>query len=148
MRFVLNIIVILFILKVNMAFGALVSLEITNASVRVPVVSSVTVTAAFMTIKNNSDKDLRLIGAKGGIAGYFELHSMEMKDGKMKMRTVDSILLKAKSSTNLETGGLHLMVFDLKEKLKPNNKYTISLILENKEEIEVALVGKAIDESH
>ncbi len=123
-------------------------LEVTNAIIKIPVVSSVTVTAAFMNIKNTSDKDLKIVGAKSDFAGSFELHSMEMKEGKMKMRTVDSILLKAKAITKLESGGLHLMVFDLKDKLDSKKKYEVQLILENKQEVKVSLTPQTVNETH
>ena len=147
MKVALNFTTFLFLFVASIAF-AKAPVEVTNAIVRVPVVPSVTVTAAFMNLKNNSDKDLKIVGAKGEMAGYFELHTMEMKDGKMKMRTVDSILLKAKTTTKLESGGLHLMIFDLKEKLTANKKYNVTLILDNKEEIKVTLIGQAIKEIH
>ena len=141
MKSLLNVTAFLFMLNMPMAF-AQSPLEITNAIVRMPVVPSVTVTAAFMTIKNNSEKDLKLIGAKGEMAGYFELHTMDMKDGKMKMRTVDSIILKAKSTTKLESGGLHLMIFDLKKPLEEKKTYTINLIFDDKSEKKIDVIAQ------
>lgn len=96
------------------------------------------VTAIFMNVTNHSDKDLKITKVSGDFAETFELHTMEMVYGKMSMRSVDSILLKKKSTAELKSGGLHIMVFDLKKPLKEGDLHKLKLTLDNKSEIEIS----------
>ncbi|MGZ3788630.1 MAG: copper chaperone PCu(A)C [Bacteriovorax sp.] len=95
------------------------------------------VTAMFLKIVNHTDKDLKMVKVSGDLAETFELHSMEMLDGKMKMRRVDFIELKKKSTTELKSGGLHIMIFDVLKPLKEGDLHKIKFTLDNKAEIEI-----------
>ena len=57
---------------------------------------------------------------------------MEMTGDKMVMRAVEAIEVKKKSSTELGTGGLHIMVFNLKKPLQEKNIYKVELIFDDK----------------
>lgn len=109
-------------------------IEVKDASIR-PTLPGMQVTAIFMKIINNTDKDIKLMKIKGDFAGTFELHNMEMAGGKMVMRPVDYILLKSKSTTELKSGGLHVMVFDVKGPIVSSHGYKAKLVLDNKKEI-------------
>lgn len=77
-------------------------------------------------------------------AQSFELHNMEMKNGKMQMRAVDSILLPRKSVTTLKSGGFHVMIFDIKKSLKIGDKFKIRLLLDTKKELTTEAVVKSL----
>ena len=70
--------------------------------------------------------------ASADFAENLELHSMEMSNNMMRMRQVDSILLKKGTSTELKSGGFHIMVFGIKKRLKLNEKLKLKLYFDDK----------------
>lgn len=109
-------------------------IEIQDALIR-PTLPGMSVTAIYMKITNNGKKDIRLTKVSGEFAPTFELHNMEMSGGKMVMRPVDSILIKSNSTTELKSGGLHVMVFDAPKPILKTKVYGAKLTFDNKEEI-------------
>lgn len=109
-------------------------IEIKDARIK-PTLPGMSVTAIFMKITNNTKKDIRLTKVTGEFAPTFELHNMEMSEGKMVMRPVDSILIKSHSTTELKSGGLHVMVFDAPKPIQKTKVYGAKLTFDNKEEI-------------
>ena len=109
-------------------------IEVRDAHIK-PTLPGMSVTAIFMKITNNTKKDIRLLKVSGKFAPTFELHNMEMSEGKMVMRPVDSILIKSHSTTELKSGGLHVMVFDAPKPIQKTKVYGATLIFDNKEEI-------------
>ncbi len=81
--------------------------------------------ASFMKITNNSDKTISLLSANSNIAKNVELHehtmSNGMSNGMMKMQQVKEIKIPANSTVELKPGGLHVMLFGLIKKIKPND---------------------------
>ena len=73
--------------------------------------------AAFMTLTNNADTDLAVIGAESSVAKAVELHNNTMIDGKMRMRQVNQIDLPANQTTELKPGGQHVMLIGLNRAL-------------------------------
>lgn len=95
------------------------------------------VTAIYLKITNHKNTDLNLISVKGELAEKFELHDMQMSNGKMIMREIKKILIKRHSSTELKSGGLHIMVFKLKKTLKEGDLHNLTLIFDDKSLIPV-----------
>lgn len=95
------------------------------------------VTAIFLNMTNHTNKDVKLVGVKGDFAGKFELHNMQMDGGKMVMREVESIEVKQHTTTELKSGGFHIMVFKLKGPLKEGAVHKISLIFDDKTTVAV-----------
>jgi copper(I)-binding protein len=91
------------------------SIEVNDAYARAtpPVLPN---SAAFLTIKNQSNQDIALIGASSSAAKTVELHTHDMKNGVMKMYQVPNIPVKAKSQTVLQPGGYHIMLIGLTKK--------------------------------
>lgn len=126
----------LFLLAFSLNSFAAGSIKIENAKIRF-MPANAPMTAIFLNITNHSDKDLKLVDVKGDFAGMFELHNMEMADGKMVMRKVDSIAVKQHQTTELKSGGLHIMVFKVKGPLKENAIHKLSLIFDDKSTVVV-----------
>jgi periplasmic copper chaperone A len=84
-------------------------------------------TAAFMVLKNSGDKDVKLVKAENSASKITELHTHLNEGGMMKMRQVPAIEIRAKGSTTLEPGGLHIMMIDLNGPLKDGAKVAITL---------------------
>lgn len=124
------------LLSLSLNLFAATDIEIQNPRIRLTP-PGMNITAMFLKIVNHSDKDLKVVKVTGDFAGTFELHTMEMLDGQMKMRQVDSIELKKKSTTELKPGGLHIMIFDVKKPLSVGETHKLKFILDNKSEVEV-----------
>ena len=72
--------------------------------------------AAFMTITNNTDHEIHLVGASSDIAKMVELHTHLMEDGLMKMVEIEGgIYIPAGVTHALERGGDHVMFMGLTE---------------------------------
>ncbi len=105
--------------------------------------------AAFMLIKNNSDKDIYLLSAKSNISKFAELHNVRLKDGMMAMYQVPKILIKAHSTTSLKSGSFHIMLISLKTKfLKAGQKIKLNLKFSNTQMIDLILPVKKITMGH
>ncbi|WP_419770333.1 MAG: copper chaperone PCu(A)C [Candidatus Marinarcus sp.] len=101
--------------------------------------------AAFMSITNNSDKDVALVWAKSNVSNVAELHTHDMKDGVMKMYQVPKIDIKANSTTTLQPGGFHIMLIDLiKKPLTSDQTVTLTLGFSNKEEMTLTIPVKTV----
>jgi copper(I)-binding protein len=84
-------------------------------------------TGAFMVIKNNGDKDVKVVKADNPASKVTELHTHINDGGVMKMRPVPSIDIKAKGEAVLMPGGLHVMMIDLKAPMKEGDVVPITL---------------------
>ena len=84
-------------------------------------------TGAFMVIKNNGDKDVKVVKADNPASRVTELHTHLNEGGVMKMRQVPAIDIKAKGEAVLKPGGLHVMLIDLKEPLQEGGTVPITL---------------------
>jgi copper(I)-binding protein len=85
------------------------------------------VTAAFMVVKNTSDKDIQIVKADSPVANVTELHNHINDNGVMRMRQVKEIALPAKGEAVLKPGGYHVMLIDMKAPLKEGDKVAITL---------------------
>lgn len=84
-------------------------------------------TGAFMIIKNNGDKDLKVLKAANPASRVTELHNHINDGGVMRMRPVTAVEIKAKGEVALKPGGLHVMMIDLKAPLKEGEIVPITL---------------------
>lgn len=89
--------------------------------------------AAFMTVENNTDKDIAIVSATSKVSKVVELHTHSMKDGVMKMYQVPKIDIAANSKTELRPGGFHVMLIGLHKPLKVDEKVTLTLEFSNGE---------------
>lgn len=89
------------------------------------------VTGAFLVLKNNDDKDHKVVKADNAASKVTELHTHTMEGGMMKMRQVKDIEIKAKGETALKPGGLHIMLIDLKQPLKDGENVAMSITFED-----------------
>ncbi len=112
------------------ATDLLIASELTFEKAEIRVLPTKNLTAATVTIKNLSDKKFKLIKVEGNFAKTFEIHTMEKIDGIMKMRTLENLEIPPKSSIELKSGGLHLMIFELNDLLKKDSTYTMNLFFE------------------
>ncbi|MGO9443677.1 MAG: copper chaperone PCu(A)C [Thiobacillaceae bacterium] len=80
---------------------------------------------AFM--KLTSDTDVQLTGASSPVAGSVQIHMMSMHNGVMVMRELKSLPLPKGKTVELEPGGYHIMLVDLKRALRAGQHFPITL---------------------
>ena len=102
-----------------------------NVSVQDPYVRlappNAAATGAFMVIRNNGDKDVKVVKADNPVSKATELHTHLNEGGVMKMRPVAAIEIKAKGEAVLKPGGLHVMLIDLKAAMQEGDSVPITL---------------------
>ena len=99
-------------------------LIVSNAWIRSPAPGQ-KVAGAYMELKSGATA--ALVGASSPAAGRVELHSMALEAGVMRMRPVENIALPPGTTVKLAPGGLHLMLFDLKQPLKEGDRVPLAL---------------------
>ena len=113
-------------------------LEVKNAFVRfLPPTSKVS--AAFMDIRNISNKDIAIIKAQAQIAKYVEIHNHVSVNGVMKMTEMPKLIIPKGKTVRLTTGSYHIMFIELFHPLKLDDKIDLKLVLEDKSEMNLKL---------
>ena len=115
---------VLSIASIAAVFGADVEIEGAYARASIPNVPN---SAAFFVIKNNSDKDIAITGANSDIAEKNELHTHIKENKMMKMMKIEKLVVPAKSSLELKSGGDHVMLMGLKKELKVGDEISLEL---------------------
>lgn len=100
-------------------------------------VSNKTHTALYFKVDytlNDEMKSLRLPSPEAILGGdvtvlsdHIEMHETTMDNGVMKMAQVPKIFLKENDQVSLEKGGLHFMLFDLKQRPLEGETYPINI---------------------
>ncbi|EGO0809525.1 copper chaperone PCu(A)C [Campylobacter lari] len=94
-------------------------------------------TAIFLELKNNSDKDIKLIKAQSSLSDTTEIHDHIMENSKKMMVQIPQITIKANSSAELKPGGMHIMILNLKENITPQTKANLTLYFDDNSTIEL-----------
>ena len=87
--------------------------------------------AAYFTLVNTGDTDLKVVGIMAGVAKRAELHTHIMDGDVMRMRPVDHIMVPAGKSVTLKPGGDHVMLMGLTGKLKEGDTFPLTVMVEN-----------------
>lgn len=96
-----------------------------------------TISSSYMIIENKGEKTVTLLGANSKISPRIEIHQHSMSDGMMRMRQLESIDIKAKQRIILQPSGLHLMLFDVKNPLKAQQKVELTLNFSNETSVTI-----------
>lgn len=115
---------VLSIASIAAVFGADIEIEGAYARASIPNVPN---SAAFFVIKNNSDKDIAITSANSDIAEKNELHTHIKENKMMKMMKIEKLVVPAKSSLELKSGGDHVMLMGLKKELKAGDEISLEL---------------------
>lgn len=115
---------VLSIASIAAVFGADIEIEGAYARASIPNAPN---SAAFFVIKNNSDKDIAITSANSDIAEKNELHTHIKENQMMKMMKIEKLVVPAKSSLELKSGGDHVMLIGLKKELKAGDEISLEL---------------------
>lgn len=115
---------VLSIVSIAAVFGADVEIDGAYARASIPNVPN---SAAFFVIKNNSDKDIAITSANSDIAEKNELHTHIKENQMLKMMKIEKLVVPAKSSLELKSGGDHVMLIGLKKELKAGDEINLEL---------------------
>lgn len=100
-------------------------------------------TGAFMQL--TSIQGARLVGASSPVAGVVEIHEMVMEKDIMKMRKLgNGLVLPAGKSVDLNPGGFHVMLMDLKQQIKAGDSVPMTLMIEEKGGKQIRMEVKAM----
>jgi copper(I)-binding protein len=99
--------------------------------------------AAYLQLTNTGERTGRLVGARSPLAERVELHTHVMESGMMRMQQVAAIDLPPGERVRLEPGGLHLMLFGLRQPLVAGQQLPLTLELESGETLELDFVVRA-----
>ena len=119
---------VLSIASIAAVFGADVEIDGAYARASIPNVPN---SAAFFVIKNNSDKDIAITSANSDIAEKNELHTHIKENQMLKMMKIEKLVVPAKSSLELKSGGDHVMLIGLKKELKAGDEISLELSFSN-----------------
>jgi len=103
---------------------AMAQVTVADAWVR-GTVEGQTSTAAYLKLR--SDTDARLISVTSPAAARCTVHEMTMSGNVMRMRTLDSLPIRAGRAVELVEGHDHLMLEGLTHPLKPGDVVTLTL---------------------
>jgi copper(I)-binding protein len=118
-----------------LAVATIDGVEISEPRLRLPP-NGRDVTAGYLTLTNGSDKAQKLVGASSPKAERIELHAhLKGADGMAQMRQVQQVEIPAKGTAVLAPGGLHLMVFGIKEPLKPGDSFPVELTFDGSRKV-------------
>tara|TARA_Y100001954_G_C15559438_1_gene477871 strand:+ start:28 stop:498 length:471 start_codon:yes stop_codon:yes gene_type:complete len=106
--------------------------------------------AAYISFFNNSNQNFTINSVKTDIANKVEIHDIQIEEDIVKMVKLKSLNIGKKEQVFLQPGGKHIMLFGLKRKLQEGEKFKISFVFENKDEIiaEIFVVNKNLRENY
>jgi copper(I)-binding protein len=119
------------------------SLRVSNPFVRATPPGA-KVAGAFMTIRNQGTEADRLLSASSPVAGLVAIHEMAVEGGMMTMRAVKGIDLKPGATVELQPGGYHVMLEDLKQPLKQGDQISVKLTFEKAGVVEIKVQVQAM----
>jgi hypothetical protein len=93
--------------------------------------------AAYMTLENKGGADT-LLSASGDVAEMIQVHETKEKDGMMMMEEAKAgIPVPANGTVELKPGGIHIMLMNLKQDLKPGDTFKLTLKFQSGKELMV-----------
>lgn len=130
------------VLLVPFALLALAQVEVLPGWVRLLSPTAKT-TAAYLTLVNQGEAPLRLLGAETPVAERVSLHeTYHLQRGEqtvMGMRPLPYLDIPPKGRVELKPGGYHLMLEDLKRPLKAGERVELTLVFQGGLRVRVLL---------
>jgi copper(I)-binding protein len=83
--------------------------------------------AVYFEVVNGGAADT-LVRIESPVAKSIEMHETRMQGDTMQMRQVNAVHIPAKGRVRFESGGLHVMLVDLKQPLKEGDRFPLRLV--------------------
>ena len=93
----------------------------------------------YLTIKNLTKSNLRLVKVKSTIAKKIEIHKTVKQQNVFKMIQIPYLQIDSNQEIVLEPGSYHLMLIGLNQQLKATDTFSINLIFNNGDIKDVAV---------
>lgn len=116
--------------------------EVVTANAYVKSTVGEIMSGAFMTISNQTDKDMQLVGARSDVAQMVEIH--QVVDGVMS-KIDGGLTIAAGQSVELQPGGNHVMLMGLTRNIMTGSEVPITLIFSDGTEVDVLAIAKEIN---
>ena len=101
--------------------------------------------AVYLTLTNHGAHSDKLLRASADVAERVEVHSHTLKDGMMKMRRVESVMLPPHEDVLFAPGGKHIMLMGLKQPLAAGDQFALLLEFDQTEQALVEVVVQMVD---
>ncbi len=113
---------------------------------------SMKMSAMFGVLKNNTDKDIKLLSISGELAKNIEIHNHIKTNGVMKMRKIPFLIVPAKGQVELKPMHEHIMFIGLKKSLEMGKSHDFVMSFEGGRTLKVSAkvkkMGDAQEEHH
>lgn len=100
--------------------------------------------AAYLTIHNPADAEVALVSASTPLAGSVEIHRSVQQDGMWRMRRLTELPIPPGGSAELAPGGVHLMLFRMKQPLREGDSLPMTLGFDSGETLQLEVSVRAI----
>lgn len=100
---------------------------------------SVPNTAAYLTIMNHNNDDIKLVAVNTDIAKEAQLHTLIEENGMIKMREVEAFDIASHGTLTLKPSGDHIMLLGLTAPLAENAEVSLTLTFDNQQTMVVTL---------
>ncbi len=87
--------------------------------------------AGYLRLSNTSDRPVKVVDVHSSIAARVEIHTSTRDQAGWKMRALEHLILVPGQEIELAPGGVHLMIFDLRESLSEGQSVDFTLELED-----------------
>lgn len=96
--------------------------------------------AIYLTIANDSDDPVTIVGATTSVAGIVEIHETTIENDVARMAPVDKIVIGSGDTVELMPGGKHIMLMDLTQNLVIGDEIEFTLQFEDRDDLTVTAV--------
>ena len=125
------------------SLGAAAPLVATDAWVRVTPGSDVA--AAYVTLRNSSQKPVTIIGVESPAAGMAMIHETKIEGGVSRMRAHDQLVIPAGGTVKLQPEGLHIMLHGIAPQLSPGASVPLVLRLANGTSVQIVALVRPLN---
>jgi len=94
--------------------------------------------AAFLTLHNSGDEDVKIASVETEIAGKLEFHSIFFLEGNVLMQKMGTVVVPAHGKLKFSPGNSHLMLKELKRELVAGEQVMLKLNTSDGKSVEVA----------
>lgn len=99
-----------------------------------------TMLAGYLTIENDTENAIAVVGARSPTFARVEIHRTEMRNGMARMSRQDRVVIAPNGTQQFEPGGYHLMLIKPLNMLKRGDLVELELLLEDGQFVEVELI--------